>query len=260
MELMIDSPLTSATGDVPLGKLNQVIATVSSKKTKATQVLTDAYHRIQKADLFAGISKTYQPKDEEGDRLPPEQKSIQVKANDLIRDAVQALTEMYDVVATQDAANCSAKADVVVDGKAVLKQVPVTTLLFLEKQLTDITTFVSKLPTLDPAEVWQYNESSDQYATFPQETARTKKVPKAFIKYEATKEHPAQVDMFHEDVVAGYWKTTKFSGAIPAKKKNELLDRVRKLHEAVVKAREEANSIEAPNTSIGKEVFTYIFV
>lgn len=242
-----------------MGKLNQVIAVVAGKKTKATQTLTEAYHKVQKPDLFAGISRTYQPKDEEGERLPPEAKSLQVKVNDLISDAVNSLTEMYDVVATQDHANCYAKADIVVDGQTLIEKVPVTHMLFLEKQLTDIATFVGKLPTLDPAETWQYNEATDQYATVPTETARTRKVPKTLVKYHATKEHPAQVDVFHEDVVAGYWRTIKFSGALPARRKNEILERVRKLHESVVKAREEANSIEAPNVSVGKEVFAYIF-
>lgn len=240
-------------------KLNQIIAVVSGKKTKATQTLTDAYHRVQKSELFQGISRTYQSKDEEGEKFPSESKSVQVRVGDLVKEAVASLTELYDVVATQDTANCEAKSNVVVDGKTVLHKVPVTHLLFLEKQLTDLTTFVGKLPTLDPSEQWNYNEATDQYATSPSETARTKKVPKAFIKYEATKEHPAQVEMFHEDVVVGYWKTVKFSGAIPAKKKNEILERVRKLHEAVVKAREEANGITVTNCSVGKEVFDFIF-
>lgn len=242
-----------------MAKLNQVIAVVSSKKTKANQTITEAYHKIQKGTLFDGINRSYQPKDEDGERLPPENKHIQVKVSDLVREVTAALTEMYDVVATQDYANSHAKADVAVNGKVVLHKVPVTHLLFLEKQLTDLTTFVGKLPTLDPAEDWSYNETADLYATKPAETARTKKIPKAFVKYEATKEHPAQVETFHEDVLVGYWKTIKTSGAIPAKTKNEILERVRKLHEAVVKAREEANSIEVSNTSVGKEIFDFVF-
>jgi hypothetical protein len=242
-----------------MGKLNQVIAVVAGKKAKAAQTLTEAYHKIQKAPLFDGISRTYQPKDEDGERLPPESKAIQVKVSDLIAEVTAALTEMFDVVATQDYANCSATANVVVDGTTILKRVPVTHLLFLEKQLNDVATFVGKLPTLDPAESWSYNDSADLYATPPSESARTKKVPKAFVKYEATKEHPAQVETFHEDVLAGYWKTIKFSGALPAKEKNQMLERVRQLHEAVVKAREEANSIDAPPVSVGKAVFDFIF-
>lgn len=242
-----------------MSKLNQVIAVVAGKKANAAKAITDAYHLVQKPSLFDGISRTYQPKNEDGDKLPPESKSIQVKAGDLIKTVKVALTEMYDVVATQDTANTAAKANVVVDGKAILSNVPVTHLLFLEKQTNDLATFIGKLPILDPTENWVYNEASDQWVTEPSETTRTKKTPKAFVKAAATKEHPAQVDVFMDDELAGYWKTIKSSGAIPAKTRNDMLDRVRKLHEAVVKAREEANSIEAPNVSVGKEVLDYVF-
>lgn len=242
-----------------MGKLNQVIAVVAGKKTKAKDTLTAAYHKIQKAELFSGISKTYRPKDEDGDQLPSESKSIQTKVGDLISEVCDSLTDMFNVVATQDWANCQAKADVSVNGKMIVKGVPVTHLLFLEKQLTDLNTFVGKLPVLDPSESWEYNETSDYYATIPSETARTKKTPRNHIKYEATKEHPAQVEMYYEDVVAGYWKTIKFSGAIPAKKKNEISERVKLLHEAVVKAREEANSIEATPITIGKPILDFVF-
>ncbi len=243
-----------------MGKLNQVIAVISGRKTKATQTVTDCYQRMQKPELFSGISRTYQPKDEDGERLPPEAKSIQVNARELIDQAVANWTEMFDVVATQDTANCVAKADVKVDGKTILTQVPVTHLLFLEKQLNDVTAFVGKIPTLDPADKWSYDEQADHYATIPTETSRTKKVPRNHVKYEATKEHPAQVEMYHEDVLVGYWRTTKFSGAMSVKQKNETLERVRNLHEAVVKAREEANSIEAPSVKEGEAIFSYIFV
>lgn len=242
-----------------MGKLNQVIAVVAGKKSASAERLTDAYHKIQKAELFSGISKTYQPREEDGDKLPPESKGVQIKVKDMIADVSKALVEMFDVVATQDTANCLAKSDVVVEGKTILKAVPVTHLLFLEKQVNDLKTFVSKLPTLDPADEWRFDTNADCYATPPSETTRTKKVPKAFVSYEATKEHPAQVQVFNEDILAGYWKTIKFSGAIPAKDKNAMLERVRLLHEAIVKAREQANGADVTEVHVGSAVVTYIF-
>lgn len=243
-----------------MGKLNQVVAVVAGKKAEAQEKITASYHQIQKPPLFDGIARVYHPKDEDGDKLPSESKSIQVKVADLIRDVTAVMAEVVDVVATQDYANCTAKGDIRVGGVVLVAGVPVTHLLFLEKQLKDVETFISKLPTLDPAETWEYNEAADYYATRPAETVRTRKIPKAFVKYEATKEHPAQVETFQEDVLAGYWKTTKFSGAIPAKDKNQMLERVRALREAVIKAREEANGIEAPPVNIGKALLKYVFV
>lgn len=241
-----------------MGLLHQVVALVAPKKANAEKVKTECYHTIQKPVLFDGISRQYQPKDEEGEKLPPEAKAIQAKVGDLLGQFRAASVQMFDTILVQETANCAAKADIVLDGKVIASKVPVTYLMFLEKQLTDISTFLSKLPTLDPAENWQYNEAADQYATPPSETTRTKKVPKAFVKYEATKEHPAQVETFHEDILVGYWRTVKFSGAIPAKRRNELLERARRLREAVTDAREEANKTEAKPVAIGDALFDFL--
>jgi len=39
--------------------------------------------------------------------------------------------------------------------------VPATYLLFLEKQLTDLHTLVSKLPVLDASETWVFDQAAD---------------------------------------------------------------------------------------------------
>lgn len=240
-------------------KLNQIIALTAGKKSQAHKTITDVYQNLQKTGPLDGISRTYKPKDDEGEQLPPEKKLVQVKVRDSIRQVTGALTELFDIVATQDAANCVAKSNIVVNGVTVLKDVPVTTLLFLEKQLVDLQTFVEKLPTLDPAESWNYNPDVDHYASEPYQTTKTKKVLKNHVKAEATKEHPAQVETYTEDVIVGYWTTLKFSGAIPAKDRNDLLDRVRKLQEAVKSAREEANNLEVEPKKIGAQMLQFIF-
>ncbi|HEU5343480.1 MAG TPA: hypothetical protein VFU60_03985, partial [Ktedonobacterales bacterium] len=140
-----------------------------------------------------------------------------------------------------------------------LRQVPATYLLFLEKQLVDLHTFVKKLPVLDASEAWSYDASADAWATEPVQTLRTKKTPRNHVKAEATEKHPAQVEVYYEDVTVGYWRTVKFSGALPAQRVNELLARVEKLQEAVKFAREEANSIEVEDQKVGGTVFDYLF-
>ncbi len=240
-------------------KLNQIIAIANGKKSHAASELTKLYHLLQKPALLDGISRTYQPKDEEGERLPAEKKNPQLSVSSAIQTATAALTELFDVVATQDYANTAAKADLVVDGKTILSGVPVTHLLFLEKQLVDLGTFVDKLPSLDPAETWTFDQATDCYRSETSGTTRTKKLPRNHVKYEATKEHPAQVDVYTEDVIVGTWSTTKFSGAIPASEKNAMLSRVRKLQEAVKAAREEANNTEAPQRHTAKSILDFVF-
>lgn len=240
-------------------KLNQIIAVEKNVKSRALQDLTEAHHSLQKTPLLAGISRTYRPKDEEGEQLPPESTKVQVKSEEVIRKTSETLSKLFDVVATKDWANCQAKANVVVDGKTLLTGVPATYLLFLEKQLVDLHTFIKKLPVLDAAETWSFDQSADCWATEPVLTTRTKKVPRNHVKAEATEKHPAQVEVYYEDVTVGHWRTIKFSGALPARRVNELLARVEKLQEAVKFAREEANNLEVEDVKTGEAVLSYLF-
>ncbi|PJN29622.1 hypothetical protein [Kitasatospora sp. CB02891] len=242
-----------------MAKLNQIIAVEKGVKSKSFQELTQAHQDLQKPALLAGISRTYQPKDEEGEQLPPESTRVQVKAEDVLRTTAATLTRLFDVTATKDWANTEARADVVVDGRTLVADAPVTYLLFLEKQLTDLRTFVRKLPVLDAAESWSHDPSSDAWKTEAVRTIRTKKVPRNHVKAEATEKHPAQVEVYYEDVAIGYWTTVKFSGALPARRVNELLERVEKLQQAVQFAREEANASEVTDRRVGDAVFGYLF-
>ncbi len=134
-----------------MSKLNQIIAIEKGAKAQANDSITHAYHVIQKSDLFAGVARTYEPQDEEGEQFPPESTKVQFHAEDLLKATGEAWTRLLDVTATKDWANAKARADVKVDGVTVLAQVPVTYLIWLEKQLVDLHTMVSKLPVLDPS-------------------------------------------------------------------------------------------------------------
>ncbi len=242
-----------------MAKLNQIVAVVNGKKTQTQKAITEVYKKLQKPALFEGISRSYTASDEDGETQPSEKKNVQYKSREAIVEARNALKELFDVTATQDWGNCQAKADVVVDGTTVLEQVPITYLLFLEKQLTDIHTFVQQIPVLDPAESWSWDENADCFATDASLSNRTKKVPRSHILYEATDKHPAQVEMYHEDVKVGEWKTIKFSSAFAAQEKNEIVLRVRRLQEAIKFAREEGNSMEVDDIKIGNKVFDFVF-
>ncbi|WP_338866741.1 hypothetical protein [Myxococcus stipitatus] len=239
-------------------KLNQIIAVEKGVKSRSQQELTQAHHDLQKPQLLNGIARTYQPRDEEGERFPPESTRVQVRTDDVLKKTKEILTRLFDVTATKDLTNCHAKADVRVDGKVLLKGAPATYLLFLEKQLVDLHTFVKKLPTLDPSETWIPDPAQGLWATEPVQTAKTKRVPRNHVKAEATDKHPAQVEVYYEDIVVGYWKTVKYSGALPALRVHELLERVEKLQQAVKFAREEANGVEAQELKSGDSILGYL--
>ena len=241
-------------------KLNQVIAAEKDVKSDTLKQTAAIYHSVQKTDPLRGISRTYQPlRDDPSEQLPSETTRVQTRVSESIGQFEQAMSNLFDLVATKDWANTEARADIMVDGKALLTGVPATYLLFLEKQLIEIRTFLEALPVLDPSESWHYDPNTDSYATEPSKTMKTKKEPRNWVKAEATEKPPAQVEMFYEDVNVGTWTTIKYSGAIPQKEKTELLERLAGLRQAVKFAREEANGLEVKQQQLAKPIFDYLF-
>lgn len=240
-------------------KLNQIIAVEKGVKTQSTRTLTDLYRSLTKAPLFSGISRTYQPRDDEGDRLPAESTKVQLTVDRVLDGVRESLSRLFDVTATKDWGNFSVSADVIVDDQVLLPSVPIPYLLFLEKQLTDLHTVVRDIPVLDQSEDWDWNDRVEAYASKPVQTVRTKKVPRNHVRAAATDKHPAQVDVFNEDVLVGYWTTVKFSGNWSRKQVNDLLSRLEKLQTAVKFAREEANSKEVADVKVSDNIFDYLF-
>ena len=240
-------------------KLNQIIAIEKEVKSRVYGLVTEMHKRSQKADLFNGFTKTYRKKNEEGEEYPPERKKVQVVTADLFRELQSALTELFDVTATKDYANMGACADVELENGTKLEKVPVQYLIFLEKQLTDIRTFVEKIPVLDESEDWVVDPNSNLYKTPVTATHRTKKIEKPIVLYDATDKHPAQTQMVSEDVVVGYWETVKMSSALPIPTKNVILSRIEKAIHAVKFSREQANNSDAPDQKIGEKLLDYLF-
>lgn len=241
-----------------MAKLCQITALLTGKKTATEKAITEIYHKLQKPVLFSGLSKKYTPKDEEGEVFPDEGQKVQVKSKDVLQDIRAAMVNLLDLTATQDVANCESKVDVKIDGKVVMTGLPPTNLLFLEKQLMNLHTLLATIPVLDPSENWTYSPDAGYNVSEKTTTTKTKKTPRNHIKYEATKEHPAQVEMYFEDVVIGTFDTLRFSGALSADERTAILGRVEKLRDAVKLAREEANSVEAKEKKVGDAIFDYL--
>lgn len=240
-------------------RLNQIVAIEKGAKSTTESDITKAYHLIQKPEIFQGRLRTYEPKAEDGEQLPPETQNVIVTVKDLTDNFTGSLTRLLDVTFTKVYANGGAKADVVVGDVTLLQDVPVEYLLFLEKRLIDVNTFLSKIPTLDPAQDWHWDEAKGLYATEPVTTYRTKKILRNHVKAEATDKHPAQVEVYTEDETVGYWKTIHYSGAVPEPKVKEWKEKLAKLQAAIKFAREEANSIDVFPHEAGDVLFTHIF-
>jgi hypothetical protein len=240
-------------------RLNQVIAIEKEVKSRNQQTITNIYKSFQKPDLFNGFTKKYRPLDDEGEKFADENKKVVCNVENLLNSVIESMTESFDFTLTKDTGNTNAFADIIVDGKTIAHNVPSTFIIFLEKQLIDIRTMINSIPTLDINEDWKSDVNSNLYKTDSIETHRTKKVPKVLVKYEATDKHPAQTEVYNEDVIIGYWNTEKLSGAMSIPGKEAILKRLEKLIKAVKIAREKANNTDVVKQEIGDAIFSYIF-
>lgn len=242
-----------------MGKLNQIIAIEKGVKSRSYAEITELHKVLQKPQLFNGFSKTYAAKDEDGESLPAEKQRAQYSTKEVLRNIARSSIDLFNITARKDVTNCVAKADIKVDGNVLLKDVPISHLLFLEKQVTDLRTVASTIPILDEGEEWSHDEHSGLYKTPGTQTHRTKKVAKPIVLYNATPEHPAQTQMITEDIIAGYWTTIKQSGAMPKVERDALVEKTEKLLRAVKTAREEANGVDEVSTpDVGSAIFNYL--
>jgi hypothetical protein len=240
-------------------KLNQVIAIEKGTRSRVQKELTEIYKTTQKTALFGGFVKVYERLSEDTETVPPSSAKVQAKVPALLNRVQEVMRQLLDVSGQRDLANTQAKADIEVGGEVLLRDVPATFLLFVEKRLVDLHTLVSSLPTLDPSEEWSWDEPRELWTTKPTQTARTKKVQRPIVLQPPTTEHPAQTALITEDVYVGDWLQTKHSGATTEAKRRQLLGRIEALQEGVKFARERANMVEAPEVAWGEALSGWIF-
>jgi len=239
-------------------KLNQIIAISNSKKAACQKAITEIHHKVKDATV-TGLTRKYTKSADNGEDMPSEIKFVQQFSKDAMEEASIQWKTMFDVVATQDNTNCQAKGDILIDGKPLLAGVPVTHLLFLEKQLVDIHTFIDKLPVLDPQYSWTPDPNiTNLYRAEEVRTQHTKKLQEPLVLYGATENHPAQTQLITRDVTVGTWTTQAMSGAIPSTIKKLWITRVLRLIDAVRYAREQANQSDVQELHVGKAIFDYI--
>lgn len=237
-------------------------ALLQGAKERATRQFTDLHRRTEPGAHLFGVRKAYRPHNELGDQLPDQRSDVQVVIErDVFPDVRDVLGRLWQLQLTQDATNAVARADVVVNGETILTDVPVTFLLFLDKQLEALRKFIRSLARLDASEQWHVDQDTGAYASDSAETVSTKKLPRPFVKWEPPSpeyRQDAQVEVVNEDVLQGFWTTVKLSGAVPGDFVRELERRVQALIDAVKVAREEANKTAAVDRN-ANQIFAYVF-
>lgn len=240
-------------------KLNQIIALEKGVKATTERVVTNAYHKFQKPDLFTGLTKDYQPLAEDDFVYPSESRKIVAKVPLLISEFQTAWERLFDLTFTKDATNQEARADIVIGKDVLVTGVPVSTLIFLEKRLVELFTIVSKMPVTDVAKDWSWDAEQQVWRASPVKTLRNKKVEDIVVVVPPTDKHPAQTAKIVRDLPEGHWTTQELSGAISPQQRDAYLARVTQLTEAVKRAREQANMADVTDRNMGNALLNFVF-
>lgn len=247
-----------------MSKLHELLAVETNLENQANKCRTDLINTFEKKrHLFEEKRIVFVPNSEGAQPVIEHQSDIQStvrKELDWIQAHIaKALDASYQVAE----ANTEARADVVLDDDAatvLLKQLPATALLELEKRVAEVQQLIAAIPTLDPAKGFQIDSQRGVFKAREVNKVRTKKEAKVIVKYDATKEHPAQTELISVDVPVGSIQEQEWSGLLTPADKAELLDRVESVGRAVRRARSRANEAEIDSQKkIGNKLLKYVF-
>jgi hypothetical protein len=243
-----------------MGKLHELLAVEPDLKGAAEKILAETVNTFsKKSGHFQAQVRRYQPFEEGGESFPDENQEMVTTVPKKLEWTQKVVAKYLDAVAAKETSNTTASAVLEIDGKPLIDTpLPATLLLALEGRLKQIREVYYAIPTLDPGEQWTYDGKTRTYESAPTKSFRTKKVMKNHVKAEATEKHPAQVEVYTEDVQVGAWTTKKWSGALTPSEKADLLERIDDLIQAVKRARQRANDCMAAQSNIADVLFKFI--
>lgn len=245
-----------------MAKLHELLAAEGTVKTQADKCRSDLINTFEKKrHLFGEKVVTFQPSTDGAEKVTEEQSDLQTTAKQELRWIAGIWTKALDAAFQIAESNMAARADVVLDsGVTLLTGVPATALLELEKRAAEIQALVTAIPTLDPAKGFKPDPDRGDgiYKAREVRKTRTKKIVRPLVKYEATKEHPAQVDMVPEDVPVGTILEQEWSGLLTPAEKADMLARAEEVRRALKMARSRANEAEAAKVAVAQGIFTYV--
>lgn len=241
-------------------KLHELLALEQDRKHKANQAIGETKKLFEKkAPHFDGMTKRYIAVEENSEQIPDECKEIVTTVKTSLEEAIEIISKGIDAHISKEETNASgvAQAELVV-GETKFGTFSATTLLALESHLNKLKELYNHIPVLESAKKWHLDTQQGIYKTEEEVKFRSVKRPKVIVKYEATKEHPAQTELLYLDFQVGKYETVYTSGRVPVTQKNEMLQRVNQLLEAVKVARSKANNVDVKNIKIAKKIFNFI--
>jgi len=243
-----------------MGKLHELLAVEPDLKSEAQRLANKVKALFTEGKgRLVGQIRTYQTMDESGEDFADEITELATSVDSELAGWQRAFSDWLDAAMQKEITNQVTGADIVVDGVTLFENMPATALLNLEAKLVEIRQVFSQMPTNDPSEKWLWDADLGCFITRPRYTYKTKKILRNHVKAEATKEHPAQVEVYTEDARVGTWTTLIHSGMLTPVEKQNRLKRVDALIRAVKQARQRANAIDVVDVHLGKKLFAYIY-
>ena len=134
-------------------------------------------------------------------------------------------------------------------------------LLGLETKIKKWREIFDVIPTLPPGEAVELDptQGGDVYVTKHDTSRRkTKKEIMHKVLVPPTKEHPAQIEKWNEDVPVGWTHQKSWYGMLSPAEKSDLLGRLDTLARAVKQARQRANCQEVVNEHVADALIEYV--
>lgn len=231
-------------------KLHEILAAEDTVVSAATKLMAETADKFNKhSEFFMGSTRTLKrvndsPEDQAKELASRTAKNLATTVPATMDYAFGVVARMLDLKMRKHATNQVAQADVVLDGKTLMSEVPVDFLLDMEKLLPQWRDMFLRMPTLDPSKEWVTQQKGVYKLREPVTSAQTEKIMYPIVMAPATDKHPAQVKEGTKDVTVGVFSDLTFSGAATSQQKADILALCDKLIIAVKEARMRANSVE----------------
>ncbi|KKL18768.1 hypothetical protein LCGC14_2472220 [marine sediment metagenome] len=245
-----------------MAKLHELLAVEPDLEGNYKKILEETKNTFtKKSDHFFGFHRRLELFGDDKHDTPEEYKEMATTVHAKLDYQKKSIVRYLDAVLQKEATNQQAIADLTIDGIEIAKGVPATFLLGLENKLKQVRAVYEVSPTLPPGHKWVPDETKGDHVysmDHPEEQFKSEKIFKVQVLYDATKEHPAQVEKIPETKDVGKYVKHIWSGMISPAEKSVILGRIDKVIRGVKKARQRANATEVVKRTIGKEIFKYI--
>ncbi len=245
-------------------KLHQVLAVERDLENQKKKIIGETRKVLGEHHLFNGMLKTLNMFDEGRKREEDGQSTSTQPTTDVmtrINYTIPFITRHLDCVFQKESTNTKAVADIIIDGDILMKDVPATMLLAMEREFTGYREIFQNIPVMQSGIEWAKDDTIAGNFFKTSTPIKTQKVEKDIeyrVVVQPTKEHPAQIKEVPITKQVGEYTEYKWSGCVTLAKKADLLSRLEAFIQAVKKARARANAQEVQKVESTKSIFDWI--